>query len=106
VLTWYGSTDGLIHQQGWYAQVGYKLAGLDLELPLINNVEVVGRYDSVRNGYDSDNDVFFNTKRYTVGFVYYITNTLLFEGDYEFLNSTDPAQNDADQLILQLSLGF
>ena len=26
------------------------------------------------------------------GFIYYITNTLLFEGDYEFLNSNDPAQ--------------
>ena len=39
-----------------------------------------------------------------MGFIYYITNTLLFEGDYEFLHSNDPTQ--ADQLILQLSLGF
>lgn len=100
VLTWYGSTAGLISQNGWYAQVGYKLAGLDWELPLINNTELVGRYDYVNDGLGA------KTKRYTAGFVYYITNTLLFEGDYEFLNSNDPAQNDADQLILQLSLGF
>jgi hypothetical protein len=104
VLTWYGSTSGLISQNGWYAQVGYKLAGLDLELPLINNVELVGRYDSLNNGYDS-NFGFYNEKRYTAGFIYYITNTLLFEGDYEFVNSNDPGIN-ANQLILQLSLGF
>jgi hypothetical protein len=39
-----------------------------------------------------------------VGYVYYFTNTLLFEGDYEFVNSNDPSQ--ADQLIFQLSYGF
>ena len=100
IMTWYGSTDGLISQKGWYAQVGYKLSGLDWELPLINNTELVGRYDYVNNGLGA------KTKRYTAGFIYYFTNTLLFEGDYEFLNSSDPAQNDADQLILQLSLGF
>jgi len=100
VMTWYGSTAGTINQKGWYAQIGYKLAGLDSELPLINNTELVGRYDYVNDGMGT------HTKRYTAGFIYYITNTLLFEGDYEFLNSDDPAQNDADQLILQLSLGF
>jgi hypothetical protein len=29
---------------------------------------------------------------------------MLFEGDYEFLDSNDPAM--VDQLVLQLSLGF
>ena len=99
ILTRYGSDDlGLVNQTGWYAQASYKLAGLDLELPLINNTELVGRYDYVRDGLGT------KTRRYTAGFVYYITNTLLFEGDYEFLNSNDPTQ--ADQFILQLSLGF
>jgi len=98
ILTRYGSDDGMISQTGWYAQASYKLAGLDLELPLINNTELVGRYDYVRDGLGT------KTRRYTAGLVYYITNTLLFEGDYEFLNSNDPTQ--ADQLILQLSLGF
>ncbi|HEV2435774.1 MAG TPA: hypothetical protein VG077_07235 [Verrucomicrobiae bacterium] len=98
ILTRYGSDDGLINQTGWYAQASYKLAGLDLELPVINDTELVGRYDYVRDGLGT------KTRRYTAGFIYYFTNTLLFEGDYEFLNSNDPTQ--ADQFILQLSLGF
>jgi hypothetical protein len=79
-------------------QAGYKLAGLNLELPLINNVELVGRYDSLNDGLGT------TTERYTAGYVYYFTSTLLFEGDYEFLDSTDPTQ--VNQLILQLSIGF
>ncbi len=48
ILTRFGSDDlGLIHQQGWFVQAGYKLAGLNLELPVINDVEFVGRYDSL-----------------------------------------------------------
>jgi len=40
-----------------------------------------------------------------VGYIYYLTSALLFEGDYEFINSTDPAQ-PSTQLILQISYGF
>jgi hypothetical protein len=40
-----------------------------------------------------------------VGFIYYFTSALLFEGDYEFYESNDPGQF-SNQLILQLSLGF
>jgi hypothetical protein len=100
IISRYGSDDlGLIRQQGWYAQAGYKLAGLNLELPLINNLELVGRYDSLHDGLGT------SAERYTAGYVYYFTSTLLFEGDYEFLHSTDPTQ-PSNQLILQLSLGF
>jgi hypothetical protein len=99
IISRYGSGDfGLIRQQGWYVQVGYKLAGLNLELPVINNLEFMGRYDSLHNGLGT------TTERYTAGFLYYITNTLFFEGDYEFLDSTDPTQ--VNRLILQLSYGF
>jgi phosphate-selective porin len=85
--------------------VGYKLAGLNMDMPVINNVELVGRYDSVRNGYDSvSNSFHLNTQRYTIGGIYYFTSTLLFEADYEFLDSNDPSQ--VNQLILQLSYGF
>ncbi len=43
ILSRYGSDDmGLIHQQGWYAQASYKLAGLNLELPVINNTGARG----------------------------------------------------------------
>jgi len=100
ILSRFGSDDmGLIRQQGWYAQAGYKLAGLNLEFPVINNLELVGRYDSLHDGFGN------NTRRYSAGYVYYITNALLFEGDYEFLHSNDPTQ-PSNQLILQLSYGF
>ena len=66
---------------------------------MINNIELVGRYDTSRDG------VSVKSNRFTLGYVYYLTNTLLFEGDYEFLDSTDPTQ-PANQLILQLSYGF
>jgi len=106
VRTRFGTDDlGMISQEGWWTQVGYKLSGLNLELPGINNVELIGRYDVVHGAYDSGNNAFdFNTRRYTVGYVYYITSALLFEGDYEFLHSNDPSQ--ANQFILQLSYGF
>ena len=99
IISRYGSDDlGLIHQQGWFVQASYKLAGLNLELPVINDMELVSRYDSLYDGLGT------RTRRYTAGFVYYITNTLLFEGDYEVLHSSDPTQ--VNQFILQLSLGF
>lgn len=99
IVSRFGTDDsGNIHQEGWFAQASYKLAGLNLELPVINNLELMGRYDSLHDGMGT------STRRYTAGYVYYFTNTLLFEGDYEFVNSNDPAQ--ANQLIFQLSLGF
>ncbi len=106
ILTQYGSSDlGVNLQQGYYVQASYKLAGLNVELPGINNTELVGRYDNLLHNYNSNNNAFdLNTQRYTIGLIYYFTNTLLLEGDYEFYNSNDPSS--ADQLILQLSLGF
>ena len=100
ILSRFGSDDlGLVRQQGWFAQAGYKLAGLNLSMPGINNVELVGRYDSVHDGMGTTTD------RYTLGYIYYVTSALLFEGDYEFIHSNDPTQ-PATQLILQLSYGF
>ena len=59
IETQYGSSDmGLIRQQGWYVQAGYKLAGLNTEIPFVNNVEIVGRYDTLLNAYDSGNSTF------------------------------------------------
>lgn len=100
INTWYGSDAGNIHPHGWWIQSGYKLAGLDLTWPLINNVELVGRYDVSHDGLGTDK------RRETAGYVYYLSNTLLFEGAYEFFhgNSSDP--NEKNRLILQLSYGF
>jgi hypothetical protein len=40
-----------------------------------------------------------------VGYVYYFSNTLLFEGDYEFVNSNDPTQNN-NRFVFQVGYGF
>ncbi len=90
---------GTLAPRGWWAQAGYKLAGLGLELPVVNSIELVGRYDRMNDGMGTTND------RWTAGYVYYFTNTLLFEGDYEFMHSNDPTQPH-HQLVLQLSYGF
>jgi hypothetical protein len=81
-------------------QGAYKLAGLNLDVPLVNNIELVGRYDTKRGSPPG-----INTDRYTVGYVYYFSNTLLFEGDYEFFNSNDPKENH-NLFVFQLSYGF
>ena len=100
INSWYGTSDvGTVHPWAVWAQAGYKLAGLNLDMPIINDIELVGRFDKENNGLGT------STRRYTLGYVYYITNTLLFEGDYEWLHSNDPAV-PANQLILQLSYGF
>ena len=103
IRTWYNSDDlGRTRTDGWYVQAGYKLAGLNLDLPIIRNLELVGRYDSVNDGMGT------TTQRETAGYIYYFTNTFLFEGDYEFenTNNANPGQQPTGNLILQLSLGF
>lgn len=100
INTWADTGDlGTIHPRGWWLQTGYRLAGLNLDAPWINNIELVGRYDTVNNGTGT------TVNRYTAGYVYYLSNTLLFEGDYEFLNSNDPTQNH-NRFVFQLSDGF
>ncbi len=99
IRSWYGTEDhGNVRPEGWWLQSGYKLAGLNLPLPVINNMELVGRYDTIHDGLGT------RTHRYTLGYIYYFSNTLLFEGDYEFLHSNDPTVKD--QFLLQLSYGF
>jgi len=99
IRSWYGSDDrGNVHPEGWWVQAGYKLAGLNLDWPVINNIELVNRYDTIHDGLGT------RTRRYTLGYIYYFSNTLLFEGDYEFLHSNDPTVKD--QFLLQLSYGF
>lgn len=100
VYSWQETADiATIHPHGWWIQGSYKLAGLNLDIPYINNLELVGRFDTASDGAGTKTD------RYTVGYVYYLTNTLLFEGDYEFLHSNDPTQ-DHNQFVFQISYGF
>ncbi len=101
IQTWLDTADqGGIRPHGWWVQGGYKLAGLNLDAPFLNNLELVTRYDVINDGTKG-----VNTHRWTLGYVYYFTNTLLFEGDYEFLNSNDP-EEDHNAFVFQLSYGF
>jgi hypothetical protein len=100
--TWQGTDDaGTVHAHGWWVQASYKLAGLNLDWPLVNDLEPVARYDEVNDGLGT------HTERVTAGFVYYFSNTLLLEGDYEFVHSHGPAGAAASPGgIIQLSYGF
>jgi hypothetical protein len=100
IYTWAETDDrGTIAPRGWWVQVGYKLGAFDLDFPMIPSTELVFRYDTVSDGLGTKTD------RYTLGIVYYITNTFQFEGDYEFVTSSDPTQAN-NQLLVQLSYGF
>jgi hypothetical protein len=103
ITTWVGSTDlGTIRPNGWWIQPAYKLAGLNLNVPYIGNVELVSRYDRENNAQGSVTD------RYTAGGIYYISNALLLEADYEWFLShgLTPLYPFANRFILQLSYGF
>src|SRR5579859_302281 len=94
IYTWEETDDhGTIAPRGWWVQAGYRLGGFGWEVPMINNVELVYRYDQVNDAMGTGTD------RNTVGCVYYITNTFQFEGDYEFIHSTDRTQAN-NQLIV------
>ena len=95
-------TAGTIQPRGWWVQAGYKLAGLNFEAPVVNNVELVARYDTANDAMGSSTD------RYTAGLLYYITDTLWLEGDYEWLNNHGLNANGLppSQYIIQLSYGF
>jgi len=96
-----GTTDmGTINPRGWWVQGGYKLAGLKLGVPYLDKLELVGRYDTVND------DLGTRTKRGTVGAVYYVTNTLWLEGDYEFTSNRGPNPAPDDSLLFQISYGF
>jgi len=99
--TWVGTDNaGTIDPDGWWIQAGYKLSGLKLNVPYLDKLELVGRYDTVDDGLGS------RTNRGTIGGVYYITNTLWLEGDYEFTSNHGPNPAPDDSLIFQISYGF
>ncbi len=105
INTWVDTTDlGTIRPHGWWIQGGYKLSGLNLDLPLINNLELVVRYDEENDALAPSTSI----DRYTAGFVYYFSNTLLFEGDYEWLHSSGPNASavPSNEMLFQLSYGF
>ena len=99
--TWVGTDDhGTIDPDGWWIQAGYKLGGLKLNVPYLDKLEVVGRYDTIDDGLGS------RPERGTFGAVYYVTNTLWLEGDYEFVNNHGPNRLPDNALLFQISYGF
>jgi hypothetical protein len=103
INTWWQTTDmGTLAPRGWWVQGAYKLAGINqnLNLPFINNFELVSRLDWVDDGLGT------RTQRETAGYVYYLTNTLLLEGDYEWLHSRGPHAASTNLWVFQLSYGF
>ncbi len=101
INTWVETNDrGTLSPRGWWIQGGYKLAGLNLNLPFINNIELVSRFDRVDDGLGT------RSHRETIGYVYYLTNTLWFEGDYEWVHSRGPAALPGSEWVFQLSYGF
>jgi hypothetical protein len=105
INSWYATADaGNIHTWATWTQAGYKLAGLNLDLPFINDIELIGRYDRENNGLSGDPQL--KLQRYTIGYVYYLTNTLLFEGDYEFIDNLGTSQQPSNFMVFQVSYGF
>ena len=101
IQTRVGTDDlGNIKPNGWWVQGGYKLAGIFHDTKILKDMEVVGRYDTIRDGMGT------RTNRGTIGAVYYLTNTLWLEGDYEWSRSRGPNPGPSNQLIFQLSYGF
>ena len=99
--TWVGTDNaGTITPRGWWVQGGYKFAGLAPNVPYLNKLELVGRYDTVNDGLGT------RTHRGTVGTVYYVTNTLWLEGDYEFTSNHGPNPAPDESLLFQISYGF
>jgi len=99
--TWVGTDDkGTLNPNGWWVQAGYKLSGIAPGVPYVKDLELVGRYDTVSDGLGT------RTNRKTVGAVYYLTNTLWLEGDYEFASNHGPNPIPNNSLIFQLSYGF
>jgi len=68
----------------------------------VNDLELVERYDFANDALGSSSD------RFTTGIVYYLSNTLLLEGDYEWYKNSglNSAGLPASQFIIQLSYGF
>ena len=81
IQTWQENTGlSTTDREGWWAQAAYKLAGLNLEWPMINSVEAVFR---VGEEHQQGGHVY----EYDLGLNYHITNTLIVKGAYSFFES-------------------
>lgn len=101
INTWVQTTDiGTYQAGGFWLQGTYKLASLNSDFALLNNLELVARYDTVNDGLGT------KTQRFTGGYIYHFSNTLMLENDYEALNNEGPNPLPNSAYIFQLSYGF
>jgi hypothetical protein len=93
---------------GWWTQAAYKLAGLNLEWPMINNVEAVFR---VGEEHQQGGHVY----EYDLGLNYHVTNTLILKGAYSFFESNlhnfvnpdgDTVDLNKNEFTFQAAYGF
>ncbi len=107
VRTWEDTSDvGTLGRHGWWAQAAYKLAGLNLDWPVINSLEAVFRYggENLPDGH---------LREYDIGLIYHVTNTLLVKGAYSFMNGNAVNQSDPNlgrqwpnMFTFQVAYGF
>jgi hypothetical protein len=105
INTWEDTTDvGALRRKGWWAQAAYKLAGLNLEWPLINNFEAVFRYggEQLPDGHINE---------YDLGLIYHVSNTLLLKGAYSFMDGNAFNQDTGNNrwpnmFTFQVAYGF
>jgi cell division protein FtsB len=101
INTWVQTTDiGTYQAGGFWLQGTYKLAAFNSDLTFINNLELVSRFDTVNDGLGTKTD------RFTAGYIYHFSNTLMFENDYEWLNNSGPNPLPNSAYVFQLSYGF
>ena len=110
VNTWQQTaTQGTLNPAGAYVQLAYKLAGLQLDLPIINDCEVVGRYDYLNTDGEVTTARTLNqngrANGYAIGMDYFLTNTLIVKAAYEFIDSNVP-DNSNNLMTLQMTYGF
>lgn len=101
INAWVQTTDvGTYQAGGFWLQGTYKLAAFNSDLPFINNLELVARYDTVNDGLGT------KTQRFTGGYIYHFSNTLMLENDYEALSNQGPNPLPSSAYVFQLSYGF
>lgn len=91
-------------RNGAYVQLAYRPA--KLESKLLQNLEVVGRYD--RLDLPSGAPVATDTDRGTVGLNYWFTPSIVFKTAYQFGTRSDPTEGDTDisNWYVHAAMGF
>lgn len=91
-------TEGTLDKKGWWAQAAYKLAGLNLDLPIVNDLECVFRYSGLQLPEG-------NANQYSPGLNYYINNTFIVKAAAD-IGQSDTESLDKTKFTFQVAYGF